>query len=87
MTTHVVSESRLARLEGYPFEARYSVRAEAEAVRLAELAKDAYEYFRRLFPDTEPKMVASDRDRGQPLLPVVWEDGAPRLTLRGLPTT
>src|SRR6266545_593999 len=66
MTTHVVSESRLARLEGYPFEARYSVRAEAEAVRLAELAKDAYEYFRRLFPDTEPKITARF------LTPVHW---------------
>ncbi len=66
MTTHVVSESRLARLEGYPFEARYSVGAEAEAVRLAELAKDAYEYFRRLFPDTEPKITARF------LTPVHW---------------
>jgi len=53
-----LSESGLARLDGYLFEARYSVGAEAEAVRLAELAKDAYAYFRRLFPDTEPKITA-----------------------------
>jgi hypothetical protein len=56
MATHVVSESGLARLDGYPFEARYSVGAEAEAVRLAELAKNAYEYFTRVFPDTVPKI-------------------------------
>jgi hypothetical protein len=58
MTTHVASESGLARLDGYPFEARYSVGAEAEAVRLAEPAKDAYEYFTRVFPDTVPKITA-----------------------------
>src|SRR6266508_1476449 len=55
MATHVVSESGLARLDGYPFEARYSVGAEAEAVRLAELAKNAYEYFTLVFHDTVPK--------------------------------
>src|SRR6266542_5107175 len=58
MATHVVSESGLARLDGYPFEARYSVGAEAEAARLAELAKNAYEYFTRVFPDTVPKIAA-----------------------------
>src|SRR6266498_1360931 len=58
MTTHMVSERGLARLDGYPFEARYSVGAEAEAVRLAELARNAYEYFTRVFPETVPKITA-----------------------------
>ncbi len=48
----------LASLDGYPFEVRYSEGAHAEAVRLAELAKDAYEYFARVFPDTSPKITA-----------------------------
>jgi hypothetical protein len=53
-----VSGNELARLEGYPFEARYSEGARAEAVRLAELAKEAYEYFSGLFPGTEPAVTA-----------------------------
>src|SRR6266536_70648 len=69
MTTHVASESGLARLDGYPFEARYSVGAEAEAVRLAELAKDAYEYFTRVFPETVPKTTARF------LMPADWPGG------------
>jgi hypothetical protein len=69
MATHVMSESGLARLDGYPFEARYSVGAEAEAVRLAELAKNAYEYFTRVFPDTLPKIAARF------LTPADWPGG------------
>jgi hypothetical protein len=69
MATHVVSESGLARLDGYPFQARYSVGAEAEAVRLAELAKDAYEYFTRVFPGTVPKITARF------LTPADWTGG------------
>jgi hypothetical protein len=69
MTTHVASGSELARLDGYPFEARFSVGAEAEAVRLAELAKDAYEYFTRVFADTEPKITARF------LAPADWPGG------------
>jgi hypothetical protein len=51
------SGNQLARLDGYPFEARYSEGARAEAVRLAELAKDAYEYFSGLFPGTKPAIT------------------------------
>jgi hypothetical protein len=69
MATHVVSESGLAPLDGYPFEARYSVCADAEAVRLAELAKSAYEYFTRVFPDTVPKITARF------LAPADWPGG------------
>ncbi len=39
----------LTRLDGYPFEARYSQGARTEAVRLADLAKEAYAYFTHLF--------------------------------------
>jgi hypothetical protein len=53
-----VSANELQRLDGYPFEARYSKGAGAEAARLAELAKDAYDYFIRLFPNTEPAITA-----------------------------
>lgn len=53
-----VSGNELARLEGYPFEVRYSEGTRAEAVRLAELAKDAYEYFTGLFPATQPAITA-----------------------------
>ena len=66
---HAVSADRLARLDGYPFEARYSEGARAEAVRLAELAKDAYEYFTRLFPGTEPAITARF------LRPADWPSG------------
>jgi len=69
MATRVVSESRLARFDGYPFEARYSVGAEPEAVRLAELAKNAYEYFTRVFPDTVPKITVRF------LTPADWPGG------------
>jgi hypothetical protein len=64
-----VSGGELARLEGYPFEVRYSEGTHAEAVRLAELAKDAYEYFRRLFPGAEPAITARF------LTPADWPSG------------
>jgi hypothetical protein len=53
-----VSADDLARLDGYPFEARCSMGSEAEAVRLAELTKDAYEYFTRVLPEAVPKITA-----------------------------
>jgi hypothetical protein len=53
-----VPAAGLARLDGYPFDARYSEGAHAEAARLAELAKDAYEYFTRVFPGIEPAITA-----------------------------
>ena len=40
----------LVRLDCYPFEVRYSENAREQAVRLAELAKDAYAYFAVVFP-------------------------------------
>lgn len=54
----VDSGKELARLEGYPFAVRYSEGARDEAGRLAELAKDAYEYLSGLFPGTEPAITA-----------------------------
>jgi hypothetical protein len=65
-----VSANGLAKLDGYPFEARYSEGARAEAVRLAELAKDAYAYFTGLFPKTEPAITARF------LRPADWPGGA-----------
>jgi hypothetical protein len=49
----------LARLDGYPFEARYSEGARDEAVRLADLAKDAYDYFAAMFPGARPQVLAT----------------------------
>ncbi len=53
-----LSGNDLARLEGHPFEPRYRKGARAEAVRLAELAKAAYEYFTRVFLDTSLEITA-----------------------------
>src|ERR1700689_4533817 len=41
--------SDLARLDGYPFEVRYSDGAEERARAMADIAGDAYAYFGRLF--------------------------------------
>jgi hypothetical protein len=49
----------LARLDGYPFDARYSHGAHAQAVRLADLTRDAYEYFAAVFPDVRPQLIAT----------------------------
>jgi hypothetical protein len=49
----------LARLEGYPFDARYSDGARDEAVRLADLTRDAYEYFAVVFPGVRPQLIAT----------------------------
>jgi hypothetical protein len=56
----------LARLEGYPFDARYSEGARDEAVRLADLTRDAYEYFAVEFPGVRPQLIATY------LKPVDW---------------
>jgi hypothetical protein len=53
-----VSANGLGRLDGYPFAVRYSEGARAEAVRLAQLTKDAYEYFVQLLPGAEPAITA-----------------------------
>jgi hypothetical protein len=49
----------LARLDGYPFDARYSEGARDQAVRLAELMKDAYGYFAGVFPGARPQILAT----------------------------
>ncbi len=46
-------------LDGYPFDARYSEGARDEAVRLAELTKDAYDYFASVFPGARPQIIAT----------------------------
>jgi hypothetical protein len=49
----------LARLDGYPFDARYSRDARDQAVRLADLMKDAYDYFAVIFPGARPQVLAT----------------------------
>jgi len=49
----------LATLEGYPFDARYSAGAHDQAVRLAELTRDAYQYFAVVFPGVRPQLIAT----------------------------
>jgi hypothetical protein len=49
----------LERLGGYPFDARYSQGARNEAVRLAGLVKDAYQYFAVAFPGARPQVLAT----------------------------
>jgi hypothetical protein len=49
----------LARLDGYPFDARYSEGARDQALRLAQLTKDAYDYFSVVFPDVRPQLLAT----------------------------
>jgi hypothetical protein len=49
----------LATLDGYPFDARYSAGARDQAVRLAELTKDAYNYFAVVFPGARPQVIAT----------------------------
>jgi hypothetical protein len=56
----------LERLDGYPFDARYSHGARDEAVRLADLTRDAYEYFAVEFTGVRPQLIATY------LKPVDW---------------
>jgi hypothetical protein len=49
--------SELARLEGYPFEVRYSEGALVRATAAADLAAHAYGYFNRLFSAVEPDIA------------------------------
>jgi hypothetical protein len=58
MSAMTESAGSLPTLDGYPFEVRYSTSARAEAVRLADLTKDAYRYFTGVFPDTRPAITA-----------------------------
>lgn len=55
----------LAQLTGYPFEVRYSDGARTRAVAAADLAGDAYGYFRDLFSGVKPDIalvVANETD-------------------------
>jgi hypothetical protein len=57
--------SKLARLEGYPFEVRYSDGALARATAVADVAADACVYFNRLFSAVKPDIaviVADEAD-------------------------
>jgi hypothetical protein len=58
-----------ATLDGYPFEVRYSQGAGEQALRLADLAKEAYEYFATLFPASSPVFTAAF------LTPADWKRG------------
>ena len=61
----MVVGSELARLEGYPFEVRYSDGALVRATAAADVAADAYVYFSRLFSAVEPDIaiiVADEAD-------------------------
>jgi hypothetical protein len=53
----------LASLDGNPFEGRYSQGARAEAVRLADLAKEAYAYFARIFSGASPRLASVPHPR------------------------
>jgi hypothetical protein len=57
--------SGLARLDGYPFEVRYSDGALRRAIVAADVAASAYAYFSRLFSAAEPDIalvVADEKD-------------------------
>jgi hypothetical protein len=47
----------LAQLDGYPFEVRHSTGAQVRAQAVAEVAADAYAYFRRLLGGVEPDIA------------------------------
>jgi len=63
--------SRLANLRGYPFEVRYSDGALIRARAAAEIAADAYVYFRRLFSGVEPDIAVIVLDEAD------WESRQP----------
>jgi hypothetical protein len=63
--------SELARLDGYPFEVRYSDGALARATAAADIAADAYVYFSRLFSAVEPDIAVIVADEAD------WPDNGP----------
>ena len=63
--------SELARLEGYPFEVRYSDGAVVRATAAADVAADAYVYFGRLFSGVEPNIAVIVVDKAD------WESRQP----------
>ena len=71
----------LARLEGYPFEVRYSAGARVQATGAAELAAAAYAHFSRVFSATEPDIAlivadATDWSSRQPYGLAYFNDDA-----------
>jgi len=65
--SEVVMGAELAPLDGYPFEVRYSTGALARARAAADIAADAYVYFRQLFSGVKPDIaliVADESDWG-----------------------
>lgn len=67
---------RLPTLEGYPFEVSYSATAHEQAVRLADVTRDAYGYFASLFPDAAPTFTAAYLAQGR-LEARVWNAFVP----------
>src|SRR5665213_2883497 len=61
----------LARLGGYPFEVRHSREALVRAQAAADIAADAYVYFRQLFPGVEPDIALIVADEAD------WESRQP----------
>jgi hypothetical protein len=59
----VGTESRLAHLEGYPFEVRYSDGAQKRATGAADVAAAAYVYFNRRFSSVEPDIALIVADK------------------------
>jgi hypothetical protein len=58
VTVPTASTDSLPRLDGYPFEVRFSKSARAEAMHLADLMRDAYEYFTEVLPGVSPRFTA-----------------------------
>jgi hypothetical protein len=66
----LTSLSRLPRLDGYPFEVRYSEGSHGRARAAADLAADAYGYLSRLFSHVEPDIALVVAD--EPDWPGEW---------------
>jgi hypothetical protein len=58
MSMTIATLDTLPSLDGYPFQVHFSEGRQAQAARLADLAKDAYEYFSRLYSGTAPELTA-----------------------------
>lgn len=70
--------SNLLRLDGYPFEVRYSNGAQLRAKTSADIAARAYAYFTHLFSGVEPDIALIVADQGE------WSDWTSRCPY-GLP--
>src|SRR6266498_1004392 len=58
MSAGVASADSLPRLEGYPFQVRYSESSRADAERLADLTGEAFDYFTRVLEASPPRFTA-----------------------------